>query len=291
MNLLYVTFGSNVNIHLQAAFSVCSFLSQKDSIASINIITDSPEHYTILESHVNIIKVTEAQLKDWQGEYNFFWRIKIKAIEMLCHLYPNEPILYLDTDTFLFTKIDLLKQQLQSGKALMHENEGALALKKSKTEKKMWQQVGSKKFGSCTILSTDCMWNAGVVAIPNTQNGTDCALALTICDDMCKANVTKRLIEQFALSVALEKCYGLIEARSSIAHYWSAKKIWDKEIADFFIKAYLHKWSFEQVVVKVMEMDKSKIPLAQKERNFNNRLKKIADKLFPNKIINYLNVP
>lgn len=288
MNLLYLTFGNNTSVHLQAAFSIYSFLGKEKQINSITIITDSPTFYTHFAQHVNIICISKEELKEWEGPHHFFWRAKIKAIEKLCHLYPNEPIVYLDTDTFLYKDIAGIKNRLANNKALMHTNEGYLSTKNSKTEKKMWRQITNKKFGAILMQKSDCMWNAGVVATPNTTNGADLVLALNICDEMCAAGVSKRLIEQYALSLALEKIYGLEAAEDFIAHYWSTKQIWNVKISDFFLKAYFAQWNDTTIIEEMGLIDKTKIPVSEKVKNTGIRLKALVDKLFPNKKLIYL---
>ncbi len=282
MNLLYLTFGNNPSIHLQAAFSIYSFLTNPKFLHSINVITDDEGSYVHLGSSVNIIKVSSDELAEWKGEHDFFWRIKIKAIEKVAHLYPNEPLIYLDTDTFLLANLSEVEESLINGQALMHENEGALSRKKSKTEKRMWRQVVGKSFGNTTMQPTDCMWNAGVVGIPNSQNGKEVELALAICDDMCKQGVTKRLIEQYALSLALEKTYGLAEAKAQIAHYWSNKEIWNRQIGYFFIQAFLAQWSYEKIVSQMSMVNTAMVPIVR-IKTTNERLKEIIDKAFPPK--------
>ena len=288
MNLLYITFGVNTAVHMQAAFSIYSFLARFEKYNSVNIITDNKLHYQHLEDRVNIIEMTEEELKEWKGEYQFFWRIKIKAIEKICNVYPGEPVLYLDTDTFLWGNILSIQNDLATGKAFMHENEGALSGKKSKTEKKMWQQIDGKTFGNIQMQFTECMWNAGVVFTPNQKEGKDCELALNICDEMCRAGVTKRLIEQFSLSVALNHFYGLSEANTVIAHYWSAKEPWNKAIADFFLEAYFAKWSYDAIIHKLQHFDTSMLPVYQRTRNTNLRLNNMINKIFSPKGVQYL---
>jgi len=115
MHLLYLTFGENVNNHIQAHFSIFSFLTQQNEISTINVITDNPEMYHDIKDRINIITITEQTLNEWKGEYGFFWRVKIKAIEMICDLHKNRPVVYLDTDTFLYTNINSFKKELVNG--------------------------------------------------------------------------------------------------------------------------------------------------------------------------------
>ncbi|MFY8004474.1 MAG: hypothetical protein ACOVNR_06500, partial [Chitinophagaceae bacterium] len=211
MNLLYITFGKDSSIHLQALYSIASFLKQPSFVKRIIIITDEPSMYQLIQSSITLKVVNSAILNEWKGPHQFFWRIKIKGIEWVANTFPGEPIVYADTDTFLTESAVNFAQALQNNTAFMHENEGPLAVKNSKTERKMWQQVNGNSFGGYEIHKNNTMWNAGIVAFPNNTNAKEIQLALAICDDMCAQKVIPRLIEQFALSVALANYYPMEE--------------------------------------------------------------------------------
>lgn len=292
MNLIYLTFGDNISNHMQAQFSIYSFLCQKHELNTINVVTDEPAFYNNLKDEINIITINKETLKDWEGKYNFFWRVKIKAIELICSMYKNESVIYLDSDTFLYKDIRPFKAALIKGSAFMHENEGQLSTAKGKTVKKMWAQVKGKTYGNTTILPIHNMWNAGVVAIPNTKNNDECKLALNITDEMCKQGVTKRLIEQFALSVSLHEMYGLQEANDVIAHYWSNKENWNNAIEKFLISASFRSFTLEKTVEAIKDFDFSKFAVKIKSKNTNRRLKSITDKFFPDKDLLFIkNLP
>jgi hypothetical protein len=278
MHLLYITFGNEKSIHLQAAFSIVTFARQK-GIKTINIITDAPEFYRHLQQLVTIIKIDEALLNEWKGPHSFFWRIKLKGIQKIANQYPAQPVMYLDTDTFLFKDMEGLQSKLKNGAGLMHENEGPLNKKKSKTERKMWAQIAGKSFGAIEIKSGMAMWNAGVVAIPNTKNGAECDLTLNICDAMCAAGVTPRLIEQFALSLALENIYGLQPAKE-IVHYWSAKEQWNKQISLFFAGAFFEQLTTEEVLKKISDFDFKNVVIQKRSSNSAGRLHQLIDRFF-----------
>ena len=283
MHLLYLTFGNRTEVHSQAAFSILSFLKEENRPATINIITDQPPLYRHLGQQVNVITLSATELKAWEGEQQFFWRVKIKALEKICAVYPGQPVMYVDTDTFLNSDLATLQQWLQDGKALMHLYEGPLSTKKSKTEKKMWRQLQGKTFAGILMQPTDCMWNAGVVATPNQQQNAECRLALALCDEMCQQGVTRRLIEQYALSIALEKTYGLKPAQGLIAHYWQVKDLWNSFISQFFLQARFSEWSLEETLQQAAQIDFNQLPIGLTIRNTNRRIKQWADKLFPSK--------
>jgi hypothetical protein len=288
MHVLYLTFGNNLKNHTQAHFSIYSLLAQGAAITGIHVMTDYPDFYQSLGDHIEIIRVNEEQLTAWKGPHDFFWRIKIKAIETICRQYPGEPVLYLDSDTFAYQNLALLQDTAAAGTARMHEWEKALPDAKSKTEKRMWQQIAGKRFGNVTIQPAHAMWNAGVVLVPNRLNGEDCALALAICDEMCAQQVTRRLIEQYALAVALYEKYDLQPAVDYIAHYWSNKPGWDSLIEQFFISAAFKGLSFGQTTAALRQLDLSSIPIKQEIPNTNSRLQGLVNKLFPARHVTYV---
>jgi hypothetical protein len=279
MNILYLVFGENQQNHAQAYFSVCSFLGQMDVHDRVYVMTDAPDFYQRLNEKIEIITISRTQLDDWQGTHQFFWRAKIKAIEHICTLHPEECVLYLDTDTFLYSDIKALKTDLQN--PAMHLNEGTLSQLKSKTEKLMWQQVGDKVFGGILIQPYHAMWNAGVVGIPADKGPKICQLALDICDEMLVANVTRRLIEQFALGVSLSENGDMKPAESYIGHYWSNKEEWSVAIQRFIINSLLKNNSLEADIEDIKRFDFSKIAIQKRIPNTQIRLKKLVEKWFP----------
>lgn len=288
MNLLFLTFGPNLKNHYQANFAILSFLQYPEVVSTIYVFTDHPEFYDRLSSKVKVILITDSQLQEWKGEYGFFWRVKIKAIEKLVSENPDKPLVYLDSDTFLYQNPTDFVKALQQGSAFMHENEGKLSEKRSKTERKMWQQVNGMNAGGVKITAEHCMWNAGVVAIPANKNLEAIRLALNICDAMCAADVTPRLIEQFAISVALTETYGLQPADKWIGHYWGNKEEWNEAIAQFFLESYLKAFPVETDIQRIQNFDFKKLALRKGLRKNRQRLVELADKLFPPKESHFL---
>ena len=279
MNILYLVFGKNQQNHAQAYFSICSFLNQMEDSDRVFVMTDAPDFYKRLDEWVNILEINQEYLTTWQGEYKFFWRAKIKAIEYIGSLYPHEEILYLDTDTFLFSDLNELKNLFKN--PVMHLNEGNLSKLKSKTEKMMWQQVGGRTFGDIQINSEHCMWNAGVVGIPANKGQIMSKLALNICDEMLKENVTKRLIEQFSLSVALSENGSLQASEPFIGHYWSNKEEWNEAIQKFMLESFLKGNTVQDDIEAISDFDFSKIAIQKRIPNTQIRLKNVISKWFP----------
>jgi hypothetical protein len=281
MHLMLLTFGDDPATHHQANFCILTFLREAHALKSVNVVTDSPERYRHLGSRANIHTIDHQVLEDWSGKDRFFWRVKIKAIEMIASVYGEEPVLYVDSDTYVTAGLSDLALQLTSESALMHENYGPLEGLRAKTTQRMWAQVRGRSFGGIVIRDGQRIWNAGVVGVPPKQNATTIRLALDICDDMTTAGVTPRLIEQFALSVALDHVHGVRSAIPWIEHYWGNKPEWNREIAIFFAEADLRDLSFDEKVENVGDFDFQRLPLRKLRRKTNESLSRLLDRLFP----------
>lgn len=282
MNLIYLVFGNDFRNHLQANFSIESFLISPVGVGHIYIITDLPEYFKSHDpSRVTAIRVNEALLKEWQQPHGFFWRIKIKAIQMLIEKYPGNHWLYLDSDTFLFGSLEPVIDTLDQGIAVMHLNEGRLSKLTSKTEKLMWLQCRNRSFKGIRISNDHCMWNAGAVGIPATGGSRLIADVLEFCDEMCAAPVTRRLIEQFAFSVILEDRTGLRDCRQVIGHYWGNKGQWNSMIRDFYARAQLSGMSMEERKAAFRNIDLRAFPVFVKTPNTQIKLINLVHKVFP----------
>lgn len=264
MNLMYLVFGQKVTYHYEAIFSILSF-SSKAHIDKVYIYTDAPEFYKVLGERVTLCPIDDKKLREWEGDYQFFWRVKIKAIEDCNRKNPETPLIYLDSDTFLYTSAALMEQSLAEGKSFMHKKEGTLCKISSKTERVMWRQLKNKEFGGVVITKDHAMWNAGVVALPKEKQQACISLALNVCDDMCAAKVRPRLIEQFALSVALDHTYTLLPAEDYVGHYWGNKTEWDDAIQKYFVAAYLQNKTLDEVIAALDEFDFTQYSVEKKK--------------------------
>lgn len=287
MTIAFLVFGKDILNFQQAIFSILTILPKMDKNERIVVITDVPEYFKILDDKIIVLEVDEKTFENWKGEYNFFWRIKIMALQMLADKWKDNHILYLDSDTFLFGSLDSIRLNLNSGINMMHTNEGKLSELASKTERTMWKQLKGRTYGNITIDSNTCMWNAGVVAIAST-NRDKLDLALTICDEMCKENVTPRLIEQLALSLAMNKPMDLLAAENEIGHYWGNKKTWNKIINKLLLNNLMRSLTLEHLIDEVKEINFEKTPIRVKTSSTKLRLEKKLSKMFPDKLHLYI---
>ncbi|MFV0344712.1 MAG: hypothetical protein ACK5IQ_00450 [Bacteroidales bacterium] len=287
MVITYLVFGTDNSNYGQAIFSILSFLSQTNDNDKVAVVSDHPEKFSFLSDRIIVIGINEEKLTEWKGKYQFFWRVKIKTLQLVTSKYENHSILYLDSDTFLFGSLDRIKSCLDEGINLMHTNEGKLSKLASKTERKMWSQVKNRDYAGITIDPDTCMWNAGVVAVSH-KNIDKLDLALDICDSMCAEKVTPRLIEQFAFSVAMGAGVRLIAAENEIGHYWGNKGMWNNKIQDFIYDSYMNGLSIDEQIDKVKNTEFNKIPVNIKSSNTKKRLNNTISKIFPDKYAVYI---
>lgn len=286
MNILYIIFGTDIVYHVQAYLSIRSFQKQLGKDDKIIVITTAPQFYKNNRS-VEVIAIDDAQIREWKGSHDFFWRTKIKAIEYISKKYPESHLLYLDTDTFLYGNMDRLKEDLSAGKGLMYLDEGHPSTMMTKSLR-MWKQVANKNYGGITITPKHDMWNAGVVGIPQECMETTVSTALNICDGMLDDDTERIVIEQYSLSIALTEKTQLTEAQNYIGHYWGNKEGWAKIAADFMLKAYLSGYTLEEELEHLDDIPFNKIPIYIHHSSTAKRLIKQVNTIFPDKNCKYI---
>ncbi|WP_299887779.1 hypothetical protein [uncultured Lacinutrix sp.] len=282
MYIVFLVFGKDYINYQQALFSMFTFLSQMKEEDKIIVLTDHPDYFNIIKDRIIISKLNESTLTEWKGDHQFFWRIKIKALQLIAKQWNDKPFLYLDADTFLFEDFNSIKTKLSQGYNLMHLNEGKLSELQSKTEKLMWHQLKNTSHGSINIDSNTCMWNAGAIAVSNDRVEV-LQLALDICDSMCMQQVTPRLIEQLAFSIALQTNNKLEAIDNCVGHYWGNKKQWNEKISEFFSYNLMTSLSINEQIKKTTTIKFNAIPVIIKVPNTRLRLIKKVTHWFPNK--------
>lgn len=279
MNIVYLVFGDNLENYQQVYFSIYTAFIHKGDEDKIIVITENTSLFQYFEDKIEVISIDRKIIEEWEGTHKFFWRVKIKALELIAQKYPSDPILYLDGDTFFFQNIDALRRSLFQGQNYMHVNEGKLSVLPTKTEKLMWSQIKNKSYAGIEIDKNTCMWNAGLIGVSNKH--LECLkLTLSINDALCADNVTRRLIEQFSFSVSLNEYSKLLPAKDVVGHYWGNKEQWNLIISDFLKECFMKDYSFEQVISKIQEMDLRQYPIWVRRSNTQKRLKNFINSFY-----------
>lgn len=266
----------------QAYFSIYTAWARKNSEDRIIAVTEEPSLFHSFEDKIVTIPINKEVIKEWEGKYQFFWRVKIKALQLIAEKYPTDSILYLDSDTFFYENMDSLRNGLKNGQNYMHLEEGKLSKLSSKTEKLMWQQLKGKTYNNVKIDENSAMWNAGLIGISPKHFGC-LELTLGINDEMCADKVTRRLIEQFSFSVGLNEFSKLKSADDVVGHYWGNKKEWNNIIGLFLKECFMKNYSLDEIVGEVKKMDLIQNPIRVRESNTQRKLKTFIDQFFKDK--------
>ncbi|MCP8900927.1 hypothetical protein [Gilvimarinus xylanilyticus] len=279
LNILLLTFGDNIQNHYQACFCILSLLKE-NPVPRITLYTDVPEFYRMFSAHISIVEISSQTLKRWQGSAEFFWRIKCMAVLDMTQRYPGEHIVYVDSDTFCAGGLDELQQGLQEGRTFMHLCEGNLSNLNTKTTRSMWQALKYTEHQGVSIRARTQMWNAGLIALPATIASSVADHSVAVCDSLCTTRAPRKLLEQFAFSLALNHAVPLQPADQWVGHYWGNKPEWNNVITQFFLRSKMHSHSVEDDIEALRNFSFAQVPLYRKVPAANARLKRWADYLF-----------
>ncbi len=275
MNLILIAFGEKIENHYQAVYSILTFLSSA-IIERIIIVTDNPDMYGFLEDRVIVSAVDSNTMESWRGRNDFFWRIKIKAIEQAVNLVDSGHVLYVDSDTFLYSDLTEIRDGLASGKTYMHVCEHVLHQAPGRTMRNMWKTLGGNEYCGFKIGNNTEMWNAGVIGIPAHKASETLSKVLVLCDRLCETDAPNRLLEQLAFSIVLSSDGCLSASSHCIGHYWGNKPEWNKYISRFLVASKLKNNSVVDDVAVITEQGIPNIPLYIKNHKLADMLRRVA---------------
>jgi hypothetical protein len=284
MNLLYIVFGDDLSYHLEAYLSIRSFQKQLTADDRIFVLTTKPEYYR--HAHVEILPITEKTIEEWKGPHHFFFRVKILALDYLRQRYPNDHLLYLDSDTFLFGNLEILRQRLNEGKGLMHLKEGHPS-KMRGGSLKMWKRVGGRTYGGVTLGEQHDMWNAGVTGIPAGKAQQVTATSLAICDGMLEDGANTFILEQYSSSVSMAEHTQLCATDDQIGHYWGNKAEWEQLSADLLLRAFMKESTLEEELTAITDELLLSKPVYVHKSSTAEKLHRKITKMFPNRDFRY----
>lgn len=282
MNIVYLVFGDKMHNYQQVYFSIYTAMSKKSSVDRIIVITENKSLFNSFGDSIEIISIDSTLIKEWEGKHQFFWRVKIKALQLVAQKYPLDSILYLDGDTFIYKNMEFLSVNLSHGQNFMHIEEGKLSKLRSKTEKLMWKGMKNKTYLQTKIDESTAMWNAGVIGV--SYKHLECLnYTLDFNDALCEDKITRRLIEQFSFSIGLNKFSPLKAADDIVGHYWGNKTEWNNFIDLFLKECFMKKYSLDQILDRIHEIDLGKYPIWVKESNTQRKLKMFIDRFYQNR--------
>ena len=293
VNILYLAYGDNPNIYSQAYFSMAT-IRMYHAETPIHIVTDAPRYFKRIsdQPHFFIHHVPTETIHEWMntGQKKFVFRIKMKAIEWIISRYPDQPLLYFDSDTFIYQSLTPVFDIIERNDgAVMHEFESLFSKNKSKTSRSIWKTFGAKTVASVYISEQHAMWNAGVLGIPVKRNVEAIKRAITLSDELTnKIQRNTFVMEQMVFSIVLSDFYGLSESKNCVAHYWGFKQEWETAIHKFHVMSHFQQLTFEKELEILKAFDFSNIPVWRKHNHTRYRLINRINKWFKDKKVEYI---
>jgi hypothetical protein len=226
-------------VHRQANFAALSVLAQATGreAPAMFVVTDRPEYYRWLREHLTVIEVGPETLDEWRAPHGYFWRIKLKVMQRVNDLSHGN-LVYLDSDVACSASLGDFFDALDAGAAFMHVPEYSIGSRNGKG-RALWRQTANRGFGPFTVQARNRMWNAGLVALPAAVSRQWLADALACLDAMGEAKIASPFLEQFSLSMSLDRHGDLRPADRWFIHYWGNKPPWNALIARFLADVHL----------------------------------------------------
>jgi lipopolysaccharide biosynthesis glycosyltransferase len=280
-----ISFGENPELHSQANFCFLTLKKFAAENSNFVIYTDQPKFYKWVSAFVEIRTISAEQIKNWIGKYEYFYRVKLKA---LLHAADADSghLVYLDSDTIATKSFMEMLQKIDAGKCFMHLKENLLSTDTASDKLDMWNRVKNKSYENISVNSETHMWNSGVVAISEKDKHSLLRKSLAINDKLCEEGVECRVKEQFALGIVLESTGQLLHASPWIIHYWGNKPEWNHRINNYFSKIAQCQVTPAEAVEGLMIEDWINVPINRMKTSMGKRLYRWADKYFKDKIIN-----
>ncbi|MBB2148412.1 hypothetical protein [Pedobacter gandavensis] len=249
-NLVLLSYGRETE-YRRAIFSILSFYSWSTSDLKglrILIYTDHPQFFEPYLGHIPIeyVLLTEALRKEMLGALDFIHRIKVGVIDLTFKQYPNDHLLFIDSDTFFTEDPKMLWNGFKAGQSFMHTKEHTLeqgfqffnAINMGKHPKDFLDYISNRDFTvkdkTLRFDKNDYSWNSGVLGL-HTSFSTVMPDVIKLSDEFY-ANSKWFVSEQLAFALILQKTTDIVPTEDFVAHYWGKRQkvMLDKFIAQLF---------------------------------------------------------
>ena len=257
-----MVFGKEDAMYWQAHWLILSLLAHAEPPYEMAIATDHPRHFDWFGDTVRVHGMSEQEVTVWIGPAGHFFRALIKTLEFGLELQPAaDAVFYLDSDMALNRSLAPVIADIKAGAIYMDRFEYQLydsGRKSNKGAKKLWAQVGDRKWSGITIDRQTQMWNTGITGLSGAQLHL-IKKSLAICDAILAAGVLHRLTEQIAMSAAMTANNQAIREVNPdgqepyFTHYWANKRGWREAITGHLATIHHRGFSVTEAVQFFLE--------------------------------------
>jgi hypothetical protein len=209
-------------IRVQGLYLAHSALARAGDVdLRVHLYVDEPAFFRGVADRVELHAMTPERIAEWQGPLRFVHRLKAKMIEDLVAAHPADPILYLDADTFFVRDVAEVFSRIGPGRAVMHVKEYPVATTETGQLRRFRKHMRPLSFEGRPIDLDGWMWNAGAVGMDPAQFGV-VPRWLRFIDELYP-RYRKGLVEQYSISLLLQREAELAPCDDAVFHYWFQK--------------------------------------------------------------------
>jgi len=249
VNIVLLAFGreSDYRRTIISVFSFWTWYSGKSEDIKYLLYTDKPQyfHEYFKEISIEYYTLTTAKLEAMLGGSNFFLRMKIAVIDETFQQYPNNKLIFIDSDTFFISDPLQWIKGLSIGISYMHVCEYKLeegltfAAPKEKGLFIKWLEnrnfIINKKEKNFDRHNSS--WNSGVIGLTK-ESATFLTDVYIITDEIYKFN-SWHISEQLAFTFVLQTVSEIKASDQYVFHYWYSKDIIDGHISNILENDFL----------------------------------------------------
>jgi hypothetical protein len=247
-----------------AILSFKAYYSGPEDSISLLVFTDNPTYFERFFTGLKVkyVLLTPARIELMKGAQNFVHLVKIAVVREAFEMYPNNSLLFIDSDTF-FVKDPLpLLSIISADTSLMHTKEYALAERIDSTSEGMSPQLFLNTIERCTFLtsqgeeryfSSQYSWNSGVIGLAKEGRAyMEDIYKLT--EDFFSCS-SWHISEQLAFSLILQTRTTVHSCEKYIYHYWPGdKKVMIDSILATSIDNLFAKLDLQKKLLKIAKM-------------------------------------
>jgi len=209
-------------VRTQALYCAWSALAWADGVPlSVHVYTDEPAAYAALEGRIAVEPVSLDRIREWRGPHDFVHRQKTELVRDLAARFPGDRLLYVDSDTFFTGPLARAADRIGPGRSVLHVREFPIATHGTSQMKKFRRDMKGVAFRGAPIDLACDMWNAGAVGLDPAQLGLLAEWLELI--DAVYPRVQRFFVEQFAISLLLQRDTTVAAIDDVLFHYWYQK--------------------------------------------------------------------
>jgi hypothetical protein len=209
-------------VRTQALYCAWSALAWSEGLPlSVHVYTDDPAAYGPVAGRIEVEPITMDRIRAWRGPDDFVHRQKTELVRDVAARFPGDRLLYVDSDTFFTGPVARAAERIGPGRSVLHVREFHVATHKTSQMKKFRREMEGVTFrGRPVDLGCD-MWNAGALGLDPAQFGLLAEWLELI--DAVYPRVPRFYVEQFAISLLLQRETSVAAIDDVLFHYWFQK--------------------------------------------------------------------